>query len=109
MLKIRLINPDGTAVGEAKIEPHPAADTAELPDVLEYAGLRYVQTAAAAFDRSKLDAVYRRASTYRLESVVNPDVRPAIEKTATGARMELPDGETSLEDAQRLSDAARGR
>ena len=110
MLKIRLIGPAETVVGDAEIEPNPAEAGRDFPDVVTFAGFSYFLDTGAAFDRSKIDAVYRRAWVQRIERVQAEARAPAsIESTRTGARMALADGETPAEDVAALADAARGR
>lgn len=111
MLKIRLLDFAGQHVSDAEIDWNPDEMGEAAPDVVAGGLQIYVLERAAAFDREKVAAVYRSATSRRLERIVacKPDAATSIETTRTGARMTLPDGETSADDAQRLADAARGR
>lgn len=109
MLKIRLLTAAGAVLGDAEIVPNPAGNGLDLPDVATFAGLTYVLDRAAAFPAGDVAAVYRFADVVAVSKVSAPVTPAKVEQTRTGARMELAAETTSLEDAQRLADAARGR
>ncbi len=58
-VKIRLIEGLGHVLGDGEI---PVIEGNILPDIVEYGGRRFVPEPRAAFDASKVAAVYRAVS-----------------------------------------------